>query len=115
MSTPKIVLFYVFTPLPDPDAIRLWQHSLASANGLTGRIIVAPHGINVTVGGDVRAVKKYVRGTKEYAPFADADVKWSDGRGDDFPKLSVRVRPEIVTFGAPDEIEVTPVRTKGSV
>jgi UPF0176 protein len=108
VSTPKIVLFYVFTPLPDPDAIRLWQHSLASANGLTGRIIVAPHGINVTVGGDVRAVKKYVRGTKEYAPFADADVKWSDGRGDDFPKLSVRVRPEIVTFGAPDEIEVTP-------
>ncbi|MGB7363477.1 MAG: rhodanese-related sulfurtransferase [Rhodococcus sp. (in: high G+C Gram-positive bacteria)] len=107
MSTPKIVLFYVFTPLADPEAIRLWQHTLASSNGLTGRIIVSPHGINATVGGDVRAVKKYVRGTRSYAPFADADVKWSDGNGADFPKLSVRVRPEIVTFGVPDEIEVT--------
>ncbi|MBY6685207.1 rhodanese-related sulfurtransferase [Rhodococcus sp. BP-149] len=107
MSTPKIVLFYVFTPLPDPEAVRLWQHTLASAHGLTGRIIVSPHGINATVGGDVRAVKKYVRGTREYAPFAAADVKWSDGRGDDFPKLSVRVRPEIVTFGVPDELHVT--------
>ena len=26
---PKIVLFYVFTPLADPEAIRLWQKALA--------------------------------------------------------------------------------------
>lgn len=107
MATPKIVLFYVFTPLPDPEAIRLWQHTLASSHGLTGRIVVSPHGINATVGGDVRAVKRYVRGTREYAPFAAADVKWSDGYGDDFPKLSVKVRPEIVTFGVPDRVRVT--------
>lgn len=106
VSTPKIVLFYVFTPLSDPEAIRLWQHTLAASNGLTGRIVVSEHGINATVGGDVRAVKKYVRGTREYGPFADADIKWSDGQGQDFPKLSVRVRPEIVTFGVPDEVVV---------
>ncbi|MFD4466859.1 rhodanese-related sulfurtransferase [Rhodococcus sp. NPDC058505] len=106
MAIPKIVLFYRFTPLPDPDAIRLWQHALASANGLTGRILVSEHGINGVVGGDVAAVKRYVRGTREYAAFADTDFKWSDGQGDDFPRLSVRVRPEIVTFGAPDELTV---------
>ncbi|MFD4293168.1 rhodanese-related sulfurtransferase [Rhodococcus sp. NPDC058532] len=106
MAIPKIVLFYRFTPLPDPDAIRLWQHALASANGLTGRILVSEHGINGVVGGDVAAVKRYVRGTREYAAFADTDVKWSDGQGNDFPRLSVRVRPEIVTFGAPDELTV---------
>lgn len=106
MSVPKIVLFYRFAPLPDPEAIRLWQHTLASANGLTGRILVSEHGINATVGGDVAAVKRYVRGTREYAPFKDADVKWSDGTGTDFPRLSVKVRPEIVTFGAPGELQV---------
>ncbi|GAA4474566.1 rhodanese-related sulfurtransferase [Rhodococcus olei] len=106
MSIPKIVLFYRFTPLADPEAIRLWQYTLASANGLTGRILVSEHGINATVGGDVAAVKRYVRGTREYAPFADADIKWSDGTGADFPRLSVKVRPEIVTFGAPDELHV---------
>ncbi len=106
MTVPKIVLFYRFTPLADPDAIRLWQHTLAASNGLTGRILVSEHGINGVVGGDVAAVKKYVRGTREYAPFKETDFKWSDGTGDDFPRLSVKVRPEIVTFGAPGELTV---------
>lgn len=106
VAVPKIVLFYKFTVLPDPEAIRLWQHTLAAANGLTGRILISEHGINGTVGGDIAAVKKYVRGLRGYPAFHDVDVKWSDGAGDDFPRLSVRVRPEIVTFGVPDEVEV---------
>ncbi|WAL39879.1 rhodanese-related sulfurtransferase [Brevibacterium sp. BRM-1] len=106
MSVPKIVLFYAFAPLPDPEAVRLWQRALASSLGLGGRIIVAAHGINATVGGDVAAVKAYVKQTRQYPAFADADYKLSDGAGDDFPRLSVRVRPELVTFGAPDEVRV---------
>ncbi|MGV9711674.1 oxygen-dependent tRNA uridine(34) hydroxylase TrhO [Gordonia sp. NPDC003424] len=107
MSTPKIVLFYVFTPLPDPDAIRLWQQALCEQHDLTGRIIVSPHGINATVGGDITRVKRYVKATRGYPAFKNADIKWSDGTGHDFPRLSVRVRPEIVTFGVPDEVRVT--------
>ncbi|MCF8590174.1 oxygen-dependent tRNA uridine(34) hydroxylase TrhO [Gordonia liuliyuniae] len=106
MATPKIVLFYVFTPLPDPEAVRLWQHRVCESLGLHGRIIVSSHGINATVGGDIREVKQYVRATREYTPFRGADIKWSDGVGDDFPRLTVKVRSEIVTFGAPDEVEV---------
>lgn len=106
VATPKIVLFYVFTPLPDPEAIRLWQQSVCEAAGLRGRIIVSSHGINATVGGDIRDVKKYVRAIRSYPAFKSADIKWSDGTGDDFPRLSVKVRPEIVTFGAPDELHV---------
>lgn len=106
MAIPKIVLFYQFTPLADPEAIKLWQHSLAESNNLTGRIIVSPHGINATVGGDIEDVKRYVRGTRGYEPFRTADIKWSDGLGNDFPRLSVKARSEIVTFGAPDELKV---------
>lgn len=113
MATPKILLYYVFTPLADPDAIRLWQHTLCEHLGLRGRIIVSPHGINGTVGGDVIECKKYVRALKQYAPFKDVDMKWSEGTGLDdegrsldFPRLTVRVRPEIVSFGTPGELEV---------
>ncbi|MGN0039679.1 MULTISPECIES: oxygen-dependent tRNA uridine(34) hydroxylase TrhO [unclassified Rhodococcus (in: high G+C Gram-positive bacteria)] len=106
MAIPKIVLFYAFTPLPDPEAIRLWQHTLASSLGLTGRILISEHGINGTVGGDIAAVKRYVRGLRGYPAFKDTDVKWSDGTGHDFPRLSVKVRPEIVTFGVPHEVKV---------
>ncbi|GAB16777.1 hypothetical protein GOEFS_014_00190 [Gordonia effusa NBRC 100432] len=106
MSTPKIVLFYVFVPLADPEAIRLWQLSVCESLGLRGRIIVSVDGINATVGGDLLQVKRYVRITRTYAPFADVDVKWSMGTGQDFPRLSVKVRPEIVSFGAPERLKV---------
>jgi len=106
VTVPKILLFYAFTPLVDPEAVRLWQRDLGLSLGLGGRIILSKHGINGTVGGDVRAVKMYLRKTREYAPFRDIDVKWSEGTGDDFPRLSVRVRDELVSFGAPDELTV---------
>ncbi len=113
MATPKIVLFYAFTPLADPDAIRLWQRDLGEALGLRGRVLISRDGINGTLGGDVRAVKKWARSFRSYAPFKDVDIKWSDGTGldadgrsFDFPKLSVKVRDEVVSFGAPGELQV---------
>ena len=106
VAIPKILLYYVFTPLPDPEAIRLWQRDLCESLGLRGRILISHHGLNGTVGGDLPAVKKYLRKTREYPGFAEIDFKWSDGDGDDFPRLSVRVRDEVVSFGAPDELEV---------
>ncbi|MFC7401227.1 rhodanese-related sulfurtransferase [Citricoccus sp. GCM10030269] len=107
MSVSKIALYYRFVPLSDPEAVRLWQQALASHWGLTGRIIVSPHGINGTVGGPIDAVKQYVKTTRSYGPFAGLEVKWSDGSAEDFPRLSVKVRPELVTFDAPEEITVT--------
>ena len=113
MATPKIVLFYAFTPLADPEAIRLWQRDLGEALGLRGRLIISKDGVNGTLGGDVRALKKWSRSFRSYVPFADADIKWSEGTGLDaegrsldFPKLSVKVRDEIVSFGAPGELKV---------
>jgi UPF0176 protein len=106
VAVPKILLFYLFTPLADPEAVRLWQRDLCESLGLRGRILISKDGINGTVGGELAAIKRYVRKTREYAPFKDIDVKWSDGSGDDFPRLSVRVRDEIVSFGAPGELRV---------
>ena len=102
----KIVLFYKFAPIADPEAIRLWQRALCERFNLNGRIIISKHGINGTVGGRMTNVKKYVRATKEFAPFKEIDFKWSEGEGDEFPRLEIRVRDEIVTFGASNEIVV---------
>ncbi len=106
MAVPKVLLYYAFTPLADPEAVRLWQRDLCESLGLGGRIILSKHGINGTVGGELADVKKYLRKTREFAPFATIDVKWSEGRGGDFPRLSVRVRDELVSFGAPGELHV---------
>ena len=107
MSLPKIILYYGFTPIPDPDAVRLWQRDLCENLDLKGRIIISKHGINGTLGGSMRDLKKYVRKTKEFPGFGKIDFKWSPGTGDDFPKLVVRVRDELVSFAAVDELTVT--------
>lgn len=102
----KIILYYKFTPVTDPEAVRLWQKTLCGKLNLKGRVLLAEHGINGTVGGDIEDLKAYVKQTKEYPAFKDMIFKWSDGGREDFPRLLVKVRPEIVTFGVPGEIEV---------
>jgi UPF0176 protein len=113
VAVAKILLYYAFTPLADPEAVRLWQRDLAESLGLRGRILISEHGLNGTLGGELRALKRYVRRTRDYPAFKHIDFKWSagtglddDGRSLDFPKLSVKVRDEIVSFGAPGELRV---------
>ena len=106
MAVPKILLFYLFTPLADPEAMRLWQRDLCESLGVKGRILISQDGINGTVGGELKDVKKYIRKTREYAPFKAIEFKWSEGGGEDFPKLSVKVKDELVNFGAPGELVV---------
>jgi UPF0176 protein len=102
----RIILYYKFTPIADPEAVKLWQQTLAGSLNLKGRIIIAEHGINGTLGGEVEDLKKYVKQTKTYAGFKDMAFKWSDGGSSDFPKLSIKVRDEIVTFGVANRIKV---------
>jgi UPF0176 protein len=102
----KIILYYKFAPIADPEAVRLWQKTLCERLNLRGRILISKHGINGTVGGDINDVKTYVKETKSYALFEGTVFKWSDGGRENFPRLSVKVRDEIVAFDAADELKV---------
>jgi len=102
----KIILYYGFTPIADPEAVRLWQRTLCEALELKGRILISTEGINGTLGGTMTSIKKYIRNTKEYPGFKNIDFKWAEGTGDDFPRLRIRVRDELVAFGAPGELAV---------
>jgi UPF0176 protein len=102
----KVVLYYGFTPVADPEALRLWQKQLCESLNLKGRILISPHGINGTVGGEMADVKKYVHETRGYQGFKNIAFKWSDGTGNEFPRLRVVVKDELVPFGHPDEIKV---------
>lgn len=85
----------------------MWQRELGTRLGLRGRILVSAHGVNATVGGDTDALLAYRKTTRSYPGFDTIDFKWSFGHRDDFPKLSVKVRPELVAFQLGDELKVT--------
>ena len=103
----KILLYYKFTPLSDPEAVKLWQKTLCENLNLRGRILMSRHGLNGTVGGDIDDLKAYIRATKQYPGFRDTVFKWSDGAREDFPRMSIKSRRELVGFkNADDEFEV---------
>ena len=106
MPLNKIILYYAFAPVADPKAVMLWQKTLAESLNLKGRVLISKHGINGTLGGEMENLKKYVRATREYPGFGKTDFKWSEGTGKDFPRLSIKVRKELVAFTTPDEIKV---------
>lgn len=103
----KILLYYKFTPLKDPEAVKLWQKTLCDSLNLRGRILVSEHGLNGTVGGDIDDLKKYVKQTKQLPGFKNIVFKWSEGEREDFPRMSVKVRRELVGFkNSDDEVQV---------
>ncbi len=102
----KILLYYTFTPIKDPESLKLWQKTLTDSLDLRGRILISSHGINGTVGGEMDDLKKYIKATKLFPGFKKTVFKWSDGGREEFPRMSVKVRSEIVAFDAADELRV---------
>jgi len=102
----KIILFYKFVPISDPETVMHWQRALCEKLDLKGRVLISKHGINATLGGDLKNLKYYTREMKSHTSFGEIKYKWSDGGKEHFPKLKVKVKEEIVAFDAVDEIEV---------
>lgn len=101
----KVILYYKFYPVKNPDVTVLWQKELCKRLCLKGRIIISKHGINGTLGGETEKLKEYIK-EMNLTFFKGITYKWSEGKADDFPKLSIKHRPELVAFGAPDELRV---------
>jgi UPF0176 protein len=106
MLVQKIILYYKFVPIKDPDMTVRWQRELCDRLGLKGRVLISPHGINGTLGGDKHALELYKHIMSDTDQFKKIKYKWSDGGTEHFPKLKVMVKPEIVAFDAADEIVV---------
>ncbi len=93
----QILLYYKYVTIPDAEALRLEQEALCKRLNLTGRIIVSKEGINGTVEGLVEDTNAYVEEMVKNPAFSDIHFKKSVGTGEAFPRLSIKVRSEIVS------------------
>jgi UPF0176 protein len=113
MSEYTIILFYNYVRIEDPEKLMYEQRALCDSLGLKGRIIVAHEGVNVTLEGATRAIESYCAALLADPRFADTHIKRSVGTGKAFPKLSVKVRKEIVSLGLPAAKDIDPRETTG--
>ncbi|MDO8618967.1 MAG: rhodanese-related sulfurtransferase [Candidatus Daviesbacteria bacterium] len=98
----QVLLYYKYIDLENPETVRDEQRKLCESLNLRGRIIVAKEGINGTLEGTLTNTVKYIDAMNRSKYFKDINFKKSAGTGQSFPKLSVKVRPEIIRLGIPD-------------
>jgi predicted sulfurtransferase len=96
----KILIYYNYVTLENPNQTRDWQYNLCQRLGLKGRIILAHEGINGTIGGSQEATETYKQTMLEHPLFKNTDFKETVVNATDyFPRLRVVVKKEIVHLG----------------
>ena len=107
-----IILFYKYVAIDDPEKLRKEQLALATRLNLKGRVIVAKEGINATLEGTTENIDAYLKEFLAHPRFADTHIKKSVGTGEAFPKLKVKVRPEIVSLHLENDFSPTELSGK---
>ncbi len=94
-----ILLFYKYISVPNPEVQRELQRQLCNSLGMKGRILVGNEGINATVAGTAEACDQYIAYMNAHELFFGIEYKIDSTETMPFPRLRVKVRPEIVTLG----------------
>jgi UPF0176 protein len=110
--TYQILLYYKYTHLDDPEAYMDAHTELCQRLGLLGRIIIAEEGINGTVSGTTESTGAYMEAMRGDPCMAGIEFKIDPADGHCFPKLSIKVRDEIVALNLGDE-DVDPTHDTG--
>src|SRR3989344_9496680 len=93
-----IILFYKYVHIEDPEVVAEGQRKVCEKLELKGRCIIANEGINATYEGTKENIEKYIKELEEDKRFLNIHFKLSSGTGNAFPKLSIKVRKEIVSL-----------------
>lgn len=111
-SNYEILLYYKYVDIDDPEVLKSQQIDLCNQLNLKGRIIVSQEGINGTVEGVKENTEKYIDIMLADKNFKDTHFKRSVGNGKAFPKLKIKVRPELVSLHLGEE-DINPQEITG--
>src|SRR5260221_12448416 len=111
MPKPKfeILLYYKYINIDNPEKLVAEQITLCESLDLKGRIIISKEGINGTVEGGGEDTQKYISEMIKNPDFSDIHFKKSEGDGKAFPKLSIKLRDEIVSAHLGNNIDLTKI------
>ncbi|OIN57312.1 oxygen-dependent tRNA uridine(34) hydroxylase TrhO [Arsenicibacter rosenii] len=101
MKPYRVLLYYCYTPIENPEQFRDEHHRLCLDLNLLGRIIIAPEGLNGTVSGLPDDCEKYMQAVKADPRFEALEFKVEEHDDHAFKKLHVRLKEEIVNSDLP--------------
>ena len=108
----KVVSFYRFLDLKDPQPFRDDLQALCDEQDLLGTILVATEGFNGTIAGREDAIHAVFAWLLDRFDISgELDARWTDADEAPFRRMRVKVKKEIVTLGRPD---ILPHRNTGT-
>jgi len=100
METPyQVLLYYFYNHFPDPEAYRKEHIELCERLELLGRILIGNEGINGTVSGTPENCDAYREYMDNHPLTKGLEWKVDNVEKHQFPRLSIKVREEIVPLG----------------
>ncbi|MFD1927187.1 rhodanese-related sulfurtransferase [Sporosarcina siberiensis] len=103
-ETYRILLFYKYVPVKNPEAFVAEHLKRCKEIGLKGRIFVGEEGINGTCSGTIEQTDAYEAMLRSDERFSDIVFKIDESEGHVFKKMHVRVRDQIVNLSLEDDI-----------
>ncbi len=109
----RVLLYYRYVAIPDPADYLTHHRALCEGLGLRGRILIGAEGINGTLSGTADATEAYMAALHRDPLTAETAFKIDPAGSHVFPKLSIKLRREIVTLGLPAEADINPNELTG--
>lgn len=101
----RILLYYKFVPIADPQALAAVHLAYCKRLGLRGRILIAPEGINGTCSGTPEQTTAYQNLMEQIPLFRGMVYKVDESEQHAFEKIFVRAKKELVTFRLEDDVD----------
>lgn len=96
MEDIRVILFYKFTPVEDPEGFVRAERDFCVKTGLLGKILVAKEGINGSLSGSEARTESYKKHLTGLPGFEDVTFKEEVSSFHPFRKLIVRTRREVI-------------------
>ncbi|KAH7521052.1 hypothetical protein JRO89_XSUnG0123600 [Xanthoceras sorbifolium] len=104
-----VLLYYQYATISDLQSLLAFYESNCNSLGLLGRVRLAPHGVNVTVGGKLSSLETHIDAVKAISLFEGTDFKLASSHHPlndkvahecGFTSLSIRIVKELVTLSS---------------
>lgn len=95
----KVISFYKYVKIENPEVLMKEHLNWCLENGLKGKVYLAKEGISGSIFGDDELTRKYKNYLKGYKIFEDIWFKETPTDSVAFSKMHVRVKEEIVNSG----------------
>jgi UPF0176 protein len=99
----KVVAFYRFVDIDDPEKLRMDLLAVCQELDLLGTLLVAEEGINGSLTGSGESVQTVFDWLQETLSLDEPiEGRWNEASEAPFRRMRVKIRKEIVTLGRPD-------------